>query len=85
MKNPFNEEISIFAMIGAAADFYGPGGPYECFAGRHASHGLAKMSTDETDVEGDLSALSASEIDILQNWYSKFESKYPIIGTLKVD
>ena len=62
-------------------DFYGPGSSYHVFAGRDASRGLGKMSLDIKDVDNaDISDLSLSELDALQNWIDKFASKYRIAG-----
>mmetsp|Transcript_6263 Transcript_6263/g.18904 ORF Transcript_6263/g.18904 Transcript_6263/m.18904 type:complete len:120 (+) Transcript_6263:152-511(+) len=81
VKDPYGGEITVFNMT-PGKDFYGPGGPYEVFAGRHASHGLAKSSTSPSDVTGDLDKLSQSELDTLQQWHTKFATKYPIVGKL---
>lgn len=69
-----------------AADFYGPGANYECFAGRDASRALAKLSFDEKDLNNlEISDLSAAERDELANWEFKFHTKgYPIVGKLVV-
>jgi len=80
-RNPHAEEVTIFDME-TGRDFYGPGGPYHVFAGRDASMGLAKMSTDVQDLEGDFSTLSISEIDVLLSWYNKFQQKYIPVGYL---
>ncbi|KAH7865006.1 hypothetical protein Vadar_001104 [Vaccinium darrowii] len=45
----------IFDVI-AGESFYGPGGDYAMFAGKDASRALAKMSKDEGDVVGSLTA-----------------------------
>mmetsp|Transcript_10196 Transcript_10196/g.15360 ORF Transcript_10196/g.15360 Transcript_10196/m.15360 type:complete len:172 (+) Transcript_10196:54-569(+) len=64
--------------------FYGPGGPYNCFAGRDATRGLATMSTNAEEFANNHSTkgLSKSELETLQQWVSKFESKYPIVGKI---
>jgi membrane-associated progesterone receptor component len=56
-------------------NFYGPGGPYENFAGKDASRGLACGSFDEDmltkDLNGpldDLKGLGAEEMEALQGW-----------------
>ncbi|KAM7266662.1 hypothetical protein ACFE04_004559 [Oxalis oulophora] len=63
--------------------FYGPGGPYALFAGKDASRALAKMSFEEKDLTGDISGLGPFELDALQDWEYKFESKYVKVGTIK--
>lgn len=81
VQDPFSDEVTIFDMT-SGKDFYGPGGPYHVFAGKNASHGLAKSSTDSTQVTGDLGQLSEHEKDTHMQWYTKFSSKYPKIGKL---
>ncbi|XP_058186776.1 membrane steroid-binding protein 2-like [Rhododendron vialii] len=62
--------------------FYGPGGPYALFAGRDASRALALMSFDPKDLTGNIEGLSASELDVLQDWEYKFMEKYVKVGQL---
>ncbi|KAG8381948.1 hypothetical protein BUALT_Bualt05G0025700 [Buddleja alternifolia] len=62
--------------------FYGPGGSYSVFAGKDASRALAKMSKDENDVVASLDGLTDKEIGVLNDWETKFEAKYPIVGTV---
>ncbi|KAJ3682212.1 hypothetical protein LUZ60_014785 [Juncus effusus] len=62
--------------------FYGPGGPYELFAGRDASRALAKMSFEASDISSDLSGLEPYELDTLNDWESKFMTKYTRVGTI---
>lgn len=69
--------------------FYGPGGPYENFAGRDASRGLACNSFDEDmltkDLEGPLDTLDglgSDEMESLQGWEERFSEKYLVVGRL---
>ena len=68
--------------------FYGPGGPYENFAGRDASRGLAKNSFDPdvlTDINepiDTLTDLTAVEKESLDGWEEHFENRYKVVGTL---
>lgn len=91
---PFNppadggpREVTVFDMgAGGGADFYGPAGPYAVFAGVDASRGLAKSSMDAADVAvGGVDGLSASEMDTLIGWYTKYQAKYPVAGRLVGD
>lgn len=74
--------------VTAGKGFYGPGGPYENFAGRDASRGLAYNSFDPsvlTPIDQPLDTLldlSAEEKESLDNWESHFEGKYTLVGTL---
>ena len=63
-------------------NFYGPGGPYENFAGRDATRGLACQSFDEgmltKDLDGPLDEcedLGEEERSNLQGWVERFEEK----------
>ncbi|KAH6856332.1 cytochrome b5-like heme/steroid binding domain-containing protein [Chaetomium sp. MPI-CAGE-AT-0009] len=75
--------------VSRGRNFYGPGGPYENFAGRDASRGLACGSFDEDmltkDLEGPLDTLEGlgpSEMEALQGWEERFEEKYMVVGKL---
>ena len=75
--------------VTSGKNFYGPGGPYENFAGRDASRGLACGSFDEDmltkDLRGpldDLKGLGADEMQALQDWEDRFSEKYLIVGKL---
>eukprot|EP00793_Prasinoderma_coloniale_P005139 PRCOL_00000900-RA len=65
-------------------DFYGKGGPYNCFAGRDASVALAKMAFNEEYLAADWEnyKMSQSESDILDDWEKKFATKYPLVGKI---
>jgi len=65
-------------------DFYGPGGPYEKFAGRECGVALAKMSFEEEDlddIEG-CQKLSRGDQDQLAGWVHKFTyyRNYAVVG-----
>lgn len=93
--NGQNDKPVFLAVRGKVYDvsngrsFYGPGGPYENFAGRDASRGLAKGSFDvemlTKDLEGPLDTLddlNAEELESLQGWEDKFNEKYLVVGKL---
>ncbi|KAI3405992.1 DAP1 [Candida oxycetoniae] len=77
----------VFDVTQGAA-FYGPGGPYENFAGRDASRGLALNSFDPavlTPIDqpiDDLKNLTKLELESLESWDEHFENRYKIVGTL---
>lgn len=76
---------TVFDVTGGK-DFYGPGGPYEVFAGRECGVALAKMSFDDEhldDVTG-CANLNWGEKDSLDGWIDKFThfKCYPIVGKL---
>lgn len=75
--------------VTSGRNFYGPGGPYENFAGRDASRGLACNSFDEDmlteDLQGpldDLNGLGEDEIEALKGWEERFLDKYLVVGKL---
>ena len=75
--------------VTSGKNFYGPGGPYENFAGRDASRGLACGSFDEDmltkNLEGPLDSLEGlgeEELQALQDWQDRFEEKYLVVGNL---
>ena len=98
MLKPYNGENGMpvyLAVRGKVFDvtsgrnFYGPGGPYENFAGRDASRGLACGSFDEDmltkDLEGpldDLSGLGPEELSAMRDWEERFSEKYLVVGKL---
>mmetsp|Transcript_13345 Transcript_13345/g.25046 ORF Transcript_13345/g.25046 Transcript_13345/m.25046 type:complete len:288 (-) Transcript_13345:74-937(-) len=70
-------------------EYYGPGGPYELFAGHECGVALAKMSFDTEyldDLDG-CTKLNYGEKEELDNWINKFEHWrcYPIKGRLIPD
>jgi len=62
---------------------YGPGGPYNVFAGHDATVALAKGSLDPADLNKDDSSLNATEISTLNDWISMYETKYDRVGWLE--
>lgn len=84
VKDPWSSQTSVFD-VSSGADFYGPGGPYNIFAGKDATHGLATSSTDPTKVTGDISKLTEHQKDTHLQWYAKYTSKYPVVGYVVSD
>nr|POF18561.1 damage response protein 1 [Quercus suber] len=75
--------------VSPGRNFYGPGGPYENFAGRDASRGLACGSFDEDmlteDLKGPLDKLEdlgGEEMEALRGWEERFSEKYLVVGKL---
>ncbi|GES58401.1 putative DNA damage response protein [Aspergillus terreus] len=75
--------------VSPGRNFYGPGGPYENFAGRDASRGLAFQSFDKEmlteDLKGpldDLKDLEPEQLENLQSWEERFLEKYLVVGKL---
>lgn len=69
--------------VSVAAGFYGPGGSYHVFSGHESSVLLAKSALDPSLLNQDHRTLSdESEIQCLNQWYQKFESKYTKVGTV---
>ncbi|KAF3909482.1 Neudesin [Arthrobotrys entomopaga] len=74
--------------VSAGKMFYGPGAPYNIFAGRDASRGLAKGALEDsllTPIDKPLDTLSdltAEEREVLQGWFDQFEGKYLVVGEL---
>ena len=75
--------------VSEGRDFYGPGGPYELFAGHECGVALAKFSFDDTylnDMKG-CENLNFGEKEELNNWIDKFTNyrMYPVLGRLIPD
>eukprot|EP00123_Amoebidium_parasiticum_P009397 comp19445_c0_seq1/m.22593 comp19445_c0_seq1/g.22593 ORF comp19445_c0_seq1/g.22593 comp19445_c0_seq1/m.22593 type:complete len:212 (-) comp19445_c0_seq1:65-700(-) len=71
--------------VTARKQFYGPGGPYELFAGRDASRALAKgdLSGSSLSMQWDeLDDLTGDERATLRDWVESFEAKYDVVGQL---
>ncbi|KAK5044862.1 hypothetical protein LTR84_010400 [Exophiala bonariae] len=75
--------------VTSGRNFYGPGGPYENFAGRDATRGLACQSFDEEmltkNLDGpldDCSDLTEEQLDNLKGWIERFDEKYLVVGKL---
>ncbi|KIW10547.1 hypothetical protein PV08_11511 [Exophiala spinifera] len=75
--------------VTSGRNFYGPGGPYENFAGRDATRGLACQSFDEEmltkDLDGPLDPcddLTADQLENLNGWIERFDEKYLVVGKL---
>jgi membrane-associated progesterone receptor component len=77
--------FKVFDVTARGKDFYGPGGPYQCFAGRDASRALARMSLQESDIPeeyDELSDLTDSHLESLKEWELQFMERYTFVGRL---
>lgn len=66
--------------VSAAANFYGPGGPYAVFAGRECARALGMMKIDEDHCTDDMSGATEQQLKTLADWKSKFAAKYRVVG-----
>jgi membrane-associated progesterone receptor component len=76
----------VFDMSFGGATFYGPGGPYNKFAGRNASRALALMSLDEADLANASTAdCTEKQIKTMNDWIKTFSERkgYPVVGRLE--
>ncbi|KAK3373372.1 cytochrome b5-like heme/steroid binding domain-containing protein [Lasiosphaeria ovina] len=62
---------------------YQPGGSYNAFAGKDASHALAKTSTKPEDVKPEWQHLDDKEKSTLNDWVTFFSKRYNIVGTVE--
>jgi len=58
------------------------GGAYSKFAGNEIGRALAKSSLSEEDIVPSLDGLAQDEVQTLGEWVQKFESKYPVVGSV---
>ncbi|KAI8053366.1 putative progesterone binding protein [Syncephalis plumigaleata] len=65
----------------STSDLYKSGSKYgKAFAGKDASRALAKSSLELEDCIADLSNLTESELNTLNQWFERFSKKYNIVG-----
>ena len=62
--------------------FYGPGEPYHVYAGKDVSRNLAigEVSDSAANLSWDDGTLSETQLDVLNRWSMKLESKYRVVG-----
>ena len=59
------------------------GGAYSVFAGKDASRGLARGTTDAADANNpSLDDLQKHELDTLNEWTAHYEMRYECVGNL---
>ncbi|KAF9931871.1 hypothetical protein FBU30_009451 [Linnemannia zychae] len=66
--------------VTAKKAMYGPGGGYNCFAGKDSSKALGKSSLKPEDCVADYSDLTEKERKTMEDWYVFFEKRYAIVG-----
>ncbi|ELU07586.1 hypothetical protein CAPTEDRAFT_201522 [Capitella teleta] len=72
----------IYDVTEKGQQFYGEGAPYQAFAGRDASRGLATMEMKVKDTKDDLSDLTEIQKQSMLSWAKTFEEKYDLVGFL---
>ena len=50
------------------------------FAGKECARALGKMATEASQCNADISDLSKRELEILDDWDTKFRQKYTVVG-----
>ncbi|KAG5467945.1 hypothetical protein LSCM4_01032 [Leishmania orientalis] len=63
-----------------APHFYGPGQHYHVFAGTEASRALAKADLTGKYLNQYWVNCSEEELEVLEEYVEKFNSKYPVVG-----
>lgn len=65
-------------------NLYGPNGPYESFAGRDASRGLATFNTLNVKIDeyDDLRDFTFDQMDDVREWGIQFRETYDVVGKL---
>jgi len=67
----------------STSDFYSKNGAYAVFSGHDASVNLAKMSHDKEFLNKYWTyKLDRDEENVLNDWVSRFEMKYPVVGEI---
>ncbi|CCW65473.1 unnamed protein product [Phytomonas sp. EM1] len=67
-------------IYNVALEWYGPGSPYNDFAGRDSSRALGKFKVDRTEANTDWTRLLPKHMKSLNEWEEKFRAKYPVVG-----
>ncbi|XP_045154130.1 neudesin [Echinops telfairi] len=66
--------------VTSGKEFYGRGAPYNALTGKDSTRGVAKMSLDPADLTHDTAGLTAKELESLDDMFTVYKTKYPIIG-----
>lgn len=71
----------VYDVTSRRHDLYGPGKPYNLFAGRVCTRSLAKVSLDSADVDrSDIGDLERVHFQALWDWIKKFDRQYENCG-----
>lgn len=65
--------------------YYGEGEDHEVFAAKEVTRSLAKMLFDNCEANASWSNLNDAHQKKLDEWVTKFSSKYPVVGAFKPD
>lgn len=67
-------------LYNVGKEFYGPGSPYNAFAGHEASRQLGKTKVGREEVNADWTTLSLEHLQTLDEWEERFMAKYTVVG-----
>lgn len=70
--------------VSANKEMYGPGGSYSVFAGHDITYCLARTSLEPEDLDKPYNGMTKDEQERVNAFKERFNSKYPIVGTLKL-
>lgn len=74
----------VYDVTANGFNHYGPDGTYSVFAGHDATRALACMSLDPDCLDCPcLEDLTAEQVSALQDWGTRFQQKYAVVGTLR--
>ncbi|KAI8645608.1 cytochrome b5-like heme/steroid binding domain-containing protein [Parasitella parasitica] len=72
--------------VSSKRDTYGiVGKGYNVFTGKDSSKALGKSSLNKDDCVADYSDLTEKELEVLDQWYTFFKTRYNIVGKVVPD
>ena len=71
--------------VSSNPEMYGPGGSYAVFAGHDITYCLAITSLETENLDRPYNNLSEDEQSRVNAFKERFNSKYPIVGTLQTN
>ncbi len=64
---------------------YGPKGPRHCYAGKAVTRALTLQSTNEQDLNDNVSDFTPEQLDTMRHRLDFFLKKFPKVGVLAAD
>ncbi|XP_070578158.1 neudesin-like [Ptychodera flava] len=67
--------------VSSAPEFYGKDAPYNALTGKDSTRAVAKMSLAPEDLTADVTGLTDSQLEDLENVFQNtYKKKYPVVG-----